>query len=570
MKLKNDTLKKEIQQLRQDFLAVTRDLNSTRSHLEAILKQNPEAVPSKPEDKESTPPSDVIDRIMNENEALHRKVYELEEQIFELEKIGKDSHQGTIGEREEELTKARSLVSTLQNQIATQSAEMDRLLRRQKDLEAIKDDLSQKRKECLDESNAARRKCEQLHIVIRQHEGTIDQLNQDLVSVRHDRDALLKCVNQSSDEKDNDAVTSTQPSSPNKFVAINRDLQDGQTSLLHPKDNAKFDNERNAENEVGEENSTKIQDPPTDQKCARVDQEAQVNLPTPNPGTELLQTRLRLLEKEKQDWSVERQQWIKKIEDEKKKVCHTQGSVQAERAQEQKSPEDMRRLLAEVDRERDQWQHELDAKAEKIAELEAVLRSLRDREMLVASETRDLQDQIANYHAQLEERGHEIGRLVEELQSIGMQNEELRNQCTKAQTEIEHYRSDAGHVIRENEKLQQQLTEINAERNTWKEALDVEVQKAQCLERMVQTKETEKDQLMGTYRRLIQEHHETESLIQRLLDEKQSLELEFAAHRNESGSIQADKEKMTDEIKISQRELKKYRIQCQGKKMRFK
>jgi len=172
-----------------------------------------------------------------------------------------------------------------------------------------------------------------------------------------------------------------------------------------------------------------------------------------------------------------------------------------------------------VDRERDSALSQLEAKAGEAKRLEEQLRGehqlrqQRESAAMVSQQQADmLREATGDYDAQ-------VGSLQRQLTAEGEMRGRLQQLCEAREEEIHALTADLSAMTRENQVVNSELAEIVGQRDALKADFDGTLERLMVAEQLLQGKESERDEVLMSYRSLYEEKGRIEANYERSLAE---------------------------------------------------
>jgi len=171
-----------------------------------------------------------------------------------------------------------------------------------------------------------------------------------------------------------------------------------------------------------------------------------------------------------------------------------------------KKMEQQDNIIKELDNERDEFQMEVDKKTERIVELEDLIKVLKDNELKSKQDYTSLRDQIDVLTSHLTEQDKEMISQSRQFSQLQSENNELMNTCQRYEEEIRNNNADVASLTKENQILNKELTDYANSKNEMDEEIKILTEKVNYLDQLVLTKDQEREQIMLSYKKLINEH----------------------------------------------------------------
>lgn len=223
---------------------------------------------------------------------------------------------------------------------------------------------------------------------------------------------------------------------------------------------------------------------------------------------------------------------------------------------------EQRELLAMLDRERDEWRHEIDLKTERIAEQDHMFSSQREQLSAMETEIQALRDDVQILQNNVNDRDHQINSLQRQIDDLAGDKAELEIQCRRYMDESNNLADDLRSMVKENQSLNKDLSDAHIEKDSIKESLEAQIRQLHYLEEVLEAKDCDKEQLMSNYRKIAQEHAEFENEIRHLRDIESNLKMELVVRDKQilhAQHLQEENEGIVQQLKI---QLEAYEHQC--------
>ncbi|KAJ3089136.1 hypothetical protein HK102_007124 [Quaeritorhiza haematococci] len=227
-----------------------------------------------------------------------------------------------------------------------------------------------------------------------------------------------------------------------------------------------------------------------------------------------------------------------------------------------KQIKDLRNLLAEVDKERDEFQAEMDRKAERILELEGAVSKLKSDSLTMEQEVFGLREQNDVLNSHLNEQDRELASLHRQLENAIRERDDLAGDVKRFSDELDAVASDMNAVTKENHILTSELTQVSSDRDRLKSELEECEKHIRFLEGAVEAKETERDQIMMTYRKLISEHEKLELQMRTSSEEGSNMRMEVIMRDKRVQQLQKAVDELASELTNYKIDINAFEKQC--------
>ena len=206
-----------------------------------------------------------------------------------------------------------------------------------------------------------------------------------------------------------------------------------------------------------------------------------------------------------------------------------------------------RQFLDEIDKERDQFQADLDSKTEKLAELQDLLTTAQRKHKASEEIAASLKDQVEALTTHLSNSDKECSKLSRELAEALTSCQHWEAQAKQYHIEGQRLSSDLMALTRENQILNGELSETASTRDKYRaELTELELQ-LNSLNEFVKSKDDEKNELMSNYRKLIADHERLDVAFRGNLEELNHLRMEVVSRDKKLISLERQLDSVTRE-----------------------
>ncbi|KAI8809575.1 hypothetical protein BJ742DRAFT_771051 [Cladochytrium replicatum] len=209
---------------------------------------------------------------------------------------------------------------------------------------------------------------------------------------------------------------------------------------------------------------------------------------------------------------------------------------------------EQRNLLLEVDQQRDEAQAEADKQAERAFELEGSLSKLREDAIHAEREIMSLREQVDVLGHHLNEQDREVLQLRRQVDMLVGERDQLSSAVERYASETKAVSADVAALTREGQVLNSELTEAVNQRDRFRAELDECERHMQLLEEVVISKDRERDQLMGSYRKLIAEHEKLDFIVRTSSEESTNMRTEVIMRDKRLQELQSAMEDCQSQI----------------------
>lgn len=580
MRAKYDALANEARGLRQDLLNVTRDLKMKSRQLEQLKKDHPDIHVEDARTLRTSAEESLMEKLYAENDNLQEKVVTLEKEMMAMEsQLKEHQHQAAMfSNAETDLIKSRTLVTSLQQQNSTLQMEIERLTKRCELSEEQKRDLDGTRKQLLENLDESRTQ------IIRR-DTRIHDLQENLFDVQEAyrvTESNLKDVqaqlNRTQTELDR---FKSGKQSPKKQTGTDLMVEDYSEVHHLREENERLIRENNKLSQLQSKTNKARESPSMVDTARTISPTPSKEAPDADEMTRLkalisekerevsrLRDGLQIIQQEKQEVDDEKRQMSQQIES----LHSTIGSLreQVARLSESRHADadvlgEHRRIVEELDKERDRWQQDLDFKAERIAELEHYIDGIKNHEDINIHQLQALQDEVMVLQHHIKDQEKEISSLRRQLDEAIAQRGIVDQERRRHVDEAEECRQEISQLHKELEMLQAEIGQLQNSKQQLTETLEAYEERIQSFEITIQNKETDYNQMMTTYRKLAHEHSELQAIVQKGTDDESRLRTELRMRENQIISLQQEQEERAAESQQMKMELEAYAHQCDSK-----
>ncbi|KAJ3414954.1 hypothetical protein HDV05_005785 [Chytridiales sp. JEL 0842] len=221
-----------------------------------------------------------------------------------------------------------------------------------------------------------------------------------------------------------------------------------------------------------------------------------------------------------------------------------------------------RQILAELDSERDRLREEVDKQAERIAEFESTTGML---EKALAKAQEDLattceQLDRSNYNRNQQDR--ELHVLHQQLESLSSERDHYKMDLKHCQDDARNLSSDLAATTKENQILTNELSEVVSDRERLQMELSDKTQEVHYYEELVRVKEEEKEHLMSSYRKLIEQNERAELGLRMSAEENSNIRMESILREKKIIQLQKALDESVTEVTQLKIDLSAYEKQC--------
>ena len=194
---------------------------------------------------------------------------------------------------------------------------------------------------------------------------------------------------------------------------------------------------------------------------------------------------------------------------------------------------EIRRLIEDFDRERDCLNHEVDAKTEEIVALKDQISSLGKQGLnsdytlnILSEENRQLQSHVGYQDREILSLKSQLDETKIAKRNIELELEQLKERCS-------HLQSDLSALANENRKLAEELAGGADTRAQLQEVCADQAQQLEYLGQIVHAKNDEREQIMTSYRKIIQENSDIQNHFKTLETDIQTLRVGLSSKEKE-------------------------------------
>ena len=235
------------------------------------------------------------------------------------------------------------------------------------------------------------------------------------------------------------------------------------------------------------------------------------------------------------------EQKITKLEDTNKQL----KTVSADRA---KLAYDHQKLLGDIDKERDQFQVDLDRKAEKIAQLNEQVTELKAEATRAGQEALTLREKLDVATQSMNQQDKELSSLQRQCDEISRDREHFESSTERLAEELRNIGSDLAALTRENQVLNAELVDASVERDKLRAELGEADRQLQYLDELIRTKDEEKDQLMTSYRKLISDYERVDFTLKASNEDNNNIKMEAIMRDKRVEQLQKALDETTQQV----------------------
>ncbi|KAJ3300836.1 hypothetical protein HK104_000030 [Borealophlyctis nickersoniae] len=565
-------------------------------------------------------------RLELENGELAAKLREVESQKWTTENDLRNLQQKVdqYGHMEAELSSLRSRAQALQKEITAQQTEISRLSRALNETEKAKEQANSQNQKVAEELKTVQREREVLLSALQKFEAQLSEVQTNVEIITADRDNLaqlyeqvnqeLQLLRQRSSSSPSRPLRETRAPSPSAPPAVAIQTNDDESEEVN-----KLRNSEEALRRRNEELEREIDNLQRDLRATVLRQResgASANEAMKQLEKECEGLREAIFGKEK-EWvdleekakSLERQlarvqeelaerdrtaeqlrRRIAQLEmerdrdtfqlrDNRSKLSETEARLertQAELNRLSQENEDrvrqlseQRQLLNDVDRERDAARVELDRKAERIVELQAVIGKMKEDALRAEQDLFELREQtdVLNHH--LNEQDRELDGLRRQVDTLSRERDQWANEAQRSGEEARNVAADLAALSKENQILNGELAELASDRERYKAELAECERQVQYLDELIRTKEQEREHLVASYRKLAGEHERLDVTLRTFTEESNTMRMEVVLRDKRVQQLQKALDDAGVELTQSRIDLGAYEKQCNSKSLRL-
>ncbi|KXS21393.1 hypothetical protein M427DRAFT_318560 [Gonapodya prolifera JEL478] len=208
-----------------------------------------------------------------------------------------------------------------------------------------------------------------------------------------------------------------------------------------------------------------------------------------------------------------------------------------------------RHTLAELDQDRDIIRADADQKAENIAELQAHLQRIRTDMINSQREIDVLRDKFDTSTHQIRESEQEVASLQRQVTILSRDRDHFATEARQSTEEVRNISADLATMARENQLLNTELSEVVRERDRIQKDLEDADKQLRYLDELVRSKDLESEQLMTSYKKLVNDHDRLESIIKDSSYDMSNARMEVLLRDKKVQSLQKALEEASIEIK---------------------
>ncbi|KAJ3105156.1 hypothetical protein HDU97_008438 [Phlyctochytrium planicorne] len=219
-------------------------------------------------------------------------------------------------------------------------------------------------------------------------------------------------------------------------------------------------------------------------------------------------------------------------------------------------------LMIKVDHDRDTYRIELDAKAEKIYELEERSRQLTATNVELQTTSAHLRSQLDATFKAMSDHEKTILGLQRQVERMGEDIRRLEAKLEELDEENKGLKGDLGASLRESRVLSGEVMEAVAERDRLREDVKVCDKEIASLNEVISTKEREREQIFIAYRKLIAEHDRLEVAYKSGVEDVNTLRMEVVLRDKRIVKLQKEAEETGKEISAMKVDLVAFEREC--------
>ena len=595
LKIKNTNLQTDLNTAREELLESSRRMQLSEKQLGEIRKSHPyiqvelnDRVRTSSPTRESR--DETVQSITAENQVLRTRVVDLEKRSWDFEKQNEELKQKaqTLVQLEAELLKSRTLASSLQSQLQEMETEILRLTRDMESNDQMKDETLRQKRDLLSELANIRQERDAMVHSLKDFESKLKSINGEIEVISSDRDRLRQLYEQVNKEvqslrqqesswKSNvtDAKTSKESEIERLKTELNlarlenrlRSQPSKKATVMDSSQALDGDRDVDAPEFPTQQQSLEELDVMSDRisMLDKQNEQLKMELAERKSTIEQLSNALREAQTEQEDMKTTLTS-LQKTSAEKEKHLITAKSELDRMATMQESQTmtvaEQRELIARLDEERDQWRHDIDAKTELTAELEEYIQKLKDRTSIMEKEMHVMQDEMTLLQSHLQDQDREISSLQRQLDETALEKQHLVEENHRLAAELENVNADLEAMVKENQVLNKELSDTVLHRDSLKDEIDAQKRHGSYLEEILETKESEKEQIMSSYRKLINEHTELEGEIRRANEVESGLKMELVMKEKQMLHLQRTQEEQEASHQQMRMDLEAYETQC--------
>ncbi|TPX37474.1 hypothetical protein SmJEL517_g00561 [Synchytrium microbalum] len=523
----------------------------------------------------------------SENEELRQRVHDLESEKgkFEADLQGLHQELMEVQKKTFESDDRQLQIESLERQIASKNEEVKMLNRRLEDVESRGALAMASQDKLIAELEQVKKERDELVKSLEQFESHLAEVQHGFDTLSSDRDNIAQLYEQATEElrtlRNAHALSVTHPSSPIPPADINalrarvellrakeRSLESKVVELEKSNDilakDLKAANERVPQSRVAESTAAR------DAAAPSAESERELNgiraeLSDKVQEIERLNSKIGDMEAQRERQNVASQEVKSRLIEAESRLERVQSDLSRaihERDEQSLRMTEQRRLLTQVDRERDVFQADMDSKAEKIVELQAIVSRMKEDSRRMETEYMALRDQADALASSLNEQDREISSLQRQVESLANERDHFSIEAQRNAEEARNVGSDLVALTKENQVLNGELSEAIAERDHLRNEMVEAERQNNYLEEVARGREQEKDVLMVSYRKLIAEHEKLEGSIRAVNEDGNNMRMEMIMKDKRGQHLQNQLDELTAEAAQLRIDLGSYEKQC--------
>jgi chromosome segregation ATPase len=250
--------------------------------------------------------------------------------------------------------------------------------------------------------------------------------------------------------------------------------------------------------------------------------EAQAKCAEKESAIRQLQTLMTHLDETRGDVASRLQGYMEENTSLKDRLRTMEGEVHSLQSELKRRDDDVdraRSAISTVDGERDSLLLQLEDRAERIHELEALRTELEHKQSQNLANFMTAQQQVDLLRQALGERDAQVRALQEQLDGEGRRRSAVEGQLALRLEEARNLTSDLSIMTRENQVVNTELAALVSQREALKRDLDETFERLAIAEQLVQGREKERDDVLNSYRALNEEKVRAEASLDRCASE---------------------------------------------------
>ncbi|KAJ3257999.1 hypothetical protein HK103_004133 [Boothiomyces macroporosus] len=205
-------------------------------------------------------------------------------------------------------------------------------------------------------------------------------------------------------------------------------------------------------------------------------------------------------------------------------------------------------LLTQIDKERDGFQNQLDQSLENLADLREKYDSVQTNYKELLKERESHLGQIETLTKHLNQQDVHVNELQGKLDELVILKNRLESQLNQFKNENNQLSSDLMAITRENQILNSELSMASQTRDQYQAELrDCDIQ-IQQLNKLILGKDTEHQQLILSYHKVISEHEKLELVLRSSTEEMNNLKMEIVMRDKRIHQLQEHLDKLSQEV----------------------